>query len=262
MDFSPVEQNLRESFRVLAAGRPAGEVRDYSGVTIASSGALFQMFNAAFLAGQVTAAPGELEQRVATAAVHFRARGLGWSFWVCESLIDRRALRRAGRVFASQGLHLAVQLPGMVAGRVLPPRRALPAIDIRRVESEPTRQAFCDIGAICFHVPVPWFREIFLWEPLWNDGFAGFLGYVDGDPVATAATVVGGGAIGVYNVATLPHHRRQGYGEAVMRHAIDAARRSTGIERSILQSTDFGLNLYQSMGYQTVTTVAVYASES
>ncbi|MEO7649899.1 MAG: GNAT family N-acetyltransferase, partial [Bryobacteraceae bacterium] len=72
--------------------------------------------------------------------------------------------------------------------------------------------------------------------------------------------VTAGGAIGVYNVATIPAYRRRGFGEAVMRHAIEAARSESGEERTILQATEHGLSLYLSMGYKVVTNVAVYAS--
>src|ERR1700733_13821453 len=47
MDFHPVEENLRQSFRVLAAGRPRCDVIELPGVSIASLGVAFQMFNAA-----------------------------------------------------------------------------------------------------------------------------------------------------------------------------------------------------------------------
>ncbi|MGH9658049.1 MAG: GNAT family N-acetyltransferase [Bryobacteraceae bacterium] len=262
MDFLAVEQNLRESFRVLASDRPSADVRDVGGVTIASAGVAFQMFNAAFLALPVQGEAVELERRIATAAVHFRARGLDWSFWVCDDMVERRARRKMESIFSSQGMHKSVELPGMAADELAPARNALPPLEIRRVADEPTRLAFCDIGSVCFHVPNSWFREIFLWERLWRDGFTGFVAYRHGEAVATAATVWAGGSIGVYNVATLPRHRRLGIGEAVMRHALDEAARETGCRRSILQSTEYGYRLYQTMGYKKVTQLTVYASDT
>ncbi|MBM3774518.1 MAG: GNAT family N-acetyltransferase, partial [Acidobacteria bacterium] len=65
---------------------------------------------------------------------------------------------------------------------------------------------------------------------------------------------------GVYNVATIPGQQRRGYGECVMRRALEAARAEHGVARSILQSTPQGLRLYQRMGYRTVTKVSVYSS--
>ncbi|MEI9973653.1 MAG: GNAT family N-acetyltransferase [Ignavibacteriota bacterium] len=87
------------------------------------------------------------------------------------------------------------------------------------------------------------------------DRFAAYVAYVDEAPVSTAAIVIGGGAIGVYNVATMPDRQRRGYGEAVMRYALAEAQREHGIERSTLQSTPAGLRLYQRMGYRTITRV-------
>src|SRR5712691_11098005 len=240
MEFRKVEENLRHSFRALASDRPSGDVREIAGVSIASAGTPFQMFNAAFLASPVTG-PEDLERRIATARVHFHVRDLGWSFWVCADLLPPKLQPRAERM--------------------LPPRRALPEIEVRRVADESTRLAFCDVGCICFHVPLNWFREIFLCTPLWDSDFVGYVGYVNGEPVSTAATVTAAGAIGVYNVATLPGHRRRGHGEAVMRHAVERARQESGCERTILQATEHGLPLYLSMGYKTVTTVEVYAFE-
>jgi ribosomal protein S18 acetylase RimI-like enzyme len=72
--------------------------------------------------------------------------------------------------------------------------------------------------------------------------------------------VIADGVAGVYNVATIPPHQRRGYGELVMRHALEEMRREHGVERTILQSTPAGYRLYERMGYRPVTTVAVYSS--
>ena len=174
MEFEDVEANLRHSFRALALDRPGGDVREIAGVSIAASGAAFQMFNAAFLSCAVSS-PEDLDRRIAMARVHFRARGLTWSFWVCQDLLPAKIRGRSPQYFERAGLRLAVQLPGMTADRLLPPRRSLPAVEIRRVGDEATRLAFCDIGCACFHVPLHWFREIFLWEPLWDGDLVGYV---------------------------------------------------------------------------------------
>ena len=260
MEFNNVEENLRESFRALAADRPAGDVREMAGISIASAGTAFQMFNAAFLSSAVRDSE-DLDRRLTSARVHFQARGLPWSFWLCEGLLPLKAKKQAERICERKGLRLAVQLPGMVSDGLRPPRRALPKLEIRRVVDEATRLAFCDIGCICFHVPLDWFRDIFLRSQLWDNGFVGYVGYVNGEAVVTAATVTAAGAVGLYNVAPLPSHRRPGHGEAVVRYALERAREESGCERTILQATEHGLRLYRSMGYRTVTTVDVYASE-
>jgi ribosomal protein S18 acetylase RimI-like enzyme len=258
VDFVNVADNLRESFRVIAASRGAGEVRELRGVSIAAAGTTFQMFNAAFLSLGV-ATEAELAQRILLASLHFNARGLEWAYWVCEDFLEPKARRQSRRVFQKHGLHHSVDLPGMVAERIERPAKPLPRIEIRRVGDSVTRDAFCAIGSVCFHVPIAWFREVFDSHTVWGN-FAGYVGYADGEPVSTAAAVMGGGAVGIYNVATLPGQQRRGYGEAVMRHALGEACREHGIERSILQSTPAGYRLYERMGYRTVTSVAVYST--
>jgi len=256
--FESVADNLRESFRVIAAARSGGEVRELQGVSIAAAGVTFQMFNAAFLSEPVST-ENELARRILLPSMHFNSRGMEWAYWVCDGWLEGRARKRSRTIFERLGLRHSVDLPGMVADRLAPPARTPPAIEIRRVEGDGTRDAFCAIGSVCFHVPLVWFHEVFDNNQVWRE-FASYVGYVDGEPVSTTAIVVGGSAVGVYNVATLPSHQRRGYGEAVMRYALEDARRRHGIERSILQSTPAGYRLYERMGYRTITKVAVYSS--
>ena len=256
--FETVANNLRESFRVIAASRNAGEVRELPGVSIASAGVAFQMFNAAFLSGPVET-EAELNRRVALASVHFNARGREWAYWLCEDWVAPKARRRIRAVCGRLGLRHSVDLPGMAIDRLRPPEKTLPAVDVRRVTGGRTRDDFCGIGSVCFHVPIVWFTEVFDSDRVW-DRFRAYVGYVDGQPVSTTAIVMSGEVLGVYNVATLPEHRRQGYGEAVMRSAVSDARRDCGVERVILQSTTAGYRLYERMGFRTVTRVGVYAT--
>ena len=258
MNFQTVADNLRESFRVIAASRGPGEIREFQGVSIAAAGVTFQMFNAAFLSAPV-ATEAELKQRILLPYLHFNARGLEWAFWVCEDWIGSRALRHSRQVFERHGLRHSVDLPGMVAERILPPVKPLPRLEVRRVCDAATRAAFYAIGSVCFHVPLAWFREVFDSDTVWQS-FAAYVGYTDYEPVSTTAIVIGGGAVGVYNVATMPGYQRLGYGEAVMRHALADAQRTHGTERTILQSTQAGYRLYERMGYRTITKVAVYST--
>jgi GNAT superfamily N-acetyltransferase len=206
------------------------------------------MFNAAFLSSPVST-EAELAQRILLPALHFESRKLDWAYWVCEDMLEPRTRRASRRIFERHGLRHSVELPGMLAERVAPPAKPLPALEIRKVHDAATRDAFCAIASVCFHVPIQWFLEVFDDLVVW-DRFA----------VSTTAIVMGGHAIGVYNVATVPQHQRHGYGEAIMRHALAQAYDVHGTQRSILQSTPAGARLYHRMGYQTVAKIAVYAS--
>jgi GNAT superfamily N-acetyltransferase len=259
VDFRIVEENLRESFRVLASSRPTGVVREAPGVSIASAGVTFQMFNAAFLSAPVNG-ERELERRIATASTHFAERRQPWSYWVCEGWLDKKARRSVAAAFRKHGLHLATVLPGMMAGTLTDPIRTLPQFDVRPVADRKTWTHFCQIGALCFNVPLAWFQEVFDDDRVWESGFKGYVGYAGGEPVSTAGIVVASGAVGVYNVATVPGHQKRGFGEAVMRHALALPHEQHGAQPSILQSTAQGFELYRRMGYSVVTNVAVYTS--
>jgi GNAT superfamily N-acetyltransferase len=260
MRFEDIDANLRHTLCLLAARRPTGELHEAGGVTLASAGVRFGMFNAALISAPVAAREEGLAGRIAAAATHFRSRRLDWSCWVCEHWLEECIRPRADGIFSSFGLHRAATYPGMLAERIVPPQRSLPALEIRRIEDAATRLSFCQVGCVCFRARFEWFREIFDRERLWGDDLAGYVGYLHGEPIATALTVVGAGAVGIYNVATLPVYQRRGYGEALVRHGLEEARRSTGIERTILQSSPQGFSLYARMGYRTVTRFNVYAA--
>ncbi len=260
MDFRAVEENLRQSFRVLAAGRPRAEVAELPGVSIASLGAQFQMFNAAFLSAPVESAE-ELEERLRAARERFAARGEAWSFWFCEDWLTAGVRRRLTRSCQEAGLRLCAEMPGMAAARLREPKRAVPRLEYRRVGRGREIAAFRAIGATCFRVPLGWFSEVFDHAMEERPEFVCWVGYAEGEPVVTAATVrTPGNVIGVYNVATAPAHRGRGCGEAVTRHAIEAARRE-GDETVILQSTSLGYGLYQRMGFRDAARISVYNSE-
>lgn len=253
-----VEVNMLALFRHLAAARDSGETRELPGVTIASCGAAFHMFNAAFLSGPLEGGTPGLERCIVTAAVHFAARGLRWAFWLWEHRLEESARRQAKRVFSRHGLFLASRLPGMIAEEVKPAIRPRPDFEIRPVSGAVERADFCRLVAAAFSLPVESCREIYGPARVWRSGFAGFVGYVEGLPVTAAATMSDGRAIGLYCVATAPGWERQGYGEAIVRHALEQAA-SPG-RPCVLQSTEAGLHLYQRMGFRTVTMVSTYSS--
>ena len=229
------------------------------GVSIASAGVTFQMFNAAFPSEPIDSVT-ELEQRLTTASDYFRAQKLRWAFWICEDWLATGVRRRLSRTCETFGLRLSSEMPGLAAETVGPSTRKLPPIDVRVVQSTETLADFRNLGSSCFHVPLTWFSEVF--DPGVTDrqDFICWVGYADGAPVATAATISSHGVVGVYNVATAPEYRQRGFAEAITRHAIDAARRETETERVVLQSTSQGFRLYERLGFEVITRILVYNS--
>jgi GNAT superfamily N-acetyltransferase len=255
-----VEDNLLQLFRHFASAHDSGEIRELPGVSIASSGIGFHMFNGAFLSAPVQDVSSDLKNRIAGAGDHFDGRGLRWAFWVCEDKLESAIRNRVRSVFHDYGLGLASRHPGMLAGRLLPPARPLPALEIRRVNDRELRVAFCHVNAVVFEIPFRSCLEVYDLEPLWSGPFSGYVGYANETPVTVAATMATEQAVGVYSVATLLDYRKKGCAEAIVRHALREAHKKWGIERSILQSTATAIPLYYQMGYKTVTHFSVYSS--
>ena len=256
--FETMEANLRAALEIFSRAQPAGETRAYPGVAVACSALDFSMFNSVVLTGPAES-EAELDIRIKIAAAYYAVKRLPWSFWVSQGWLGRQARRKLESVFSRNGLHLVVELPGMAAERLLPPVRPLAALNCQRVSDERTRAAFTYIMAAAFGIPFSLCRAIYEAEKTWTGDFAGYVAYADEEPVATAATLTAAGVAGVYALATLAAYRRRGYGEAVMRHALEAARRETGIEATVLEASAPGLRLYERMGYRTMTQYAVFA---
>jgi GNAT superfamily N-acetyltransferase len=217
------------------------------------------MFNAAFLSGAVET-QAQLEARLLAARRHFDSRKLQWALWICDGWLTPAIQRKLSRICETFGLRLSAEMPGMAAEAIQAPVRKLPELEIRRVETVGTLSDFRAIGSTCFHVPIAWFGEVFDEDVMTRGTFACWVGYRNGVPIATAATVASPDATGVYNVATAPEHRRRGYGEAITRHAIDAALSEGDPGRLVLQSTSLGQRVYVRMGFESIARVLVYSS--
>jgi len=76
-----------------------------------------------------------------------------------------------------------------------------------------------------------------------------WLGSVGGRPVATARLHTAVGVAGVYTVVTVVDARRRGYGEAMTRHALLAAR-DAGLRIATLQSSPAGRGVYERIGFR------------
>jgi GNAT superfamily N-acetyltransferase len=254
-----VQENLIEFFRHFARTRSTGRTAEVDGISVASSGIAFHMFNAAFLSTPVHSGQ-ELERRIGLAADLLGAYDFRWAFWASEDKMDSAAAASATRVFRRHGLVPSLRHPGMVCCRLAPPARPAPELEIRPVVDSASRAAFAHINAIAFRIPFEWCRELYGVEELWNESFSGYIGFAGGNAVSTSATLIAADAIGVYAVATLPGHEHKGFGEAMTRHALTAAQERSGTELSILQATAAGLPLYRRMGYEVVTHFTVYSA--
>lgn len=238
----------------LASG--LGDVTQRDGMLLIDSGVNYGVFNIAMFAGPVSDLD-TLRRRLVTASSYYERRNTRWSLWLCDDLIAPVRTRSASYL-AEQGLRRLTEAPGMLAERLSPPDRHLPIVECRPVNDEKTRQDFAYATSVNFDIPIATCRQVYGNQDAWRHDYRGFVGYWKGVPVTTTAAVIAAGAIGIYSVGTVPPHRRKGYAESLMRQVIAHYTRTLGIERTVLQATRAGYDMYRKMGYRDVGHFSVF----
>ena len=256
-----VAQNLLQALRFFGQARDGAEIQDLPGMTLIYCGLNYAAFNAALIAEPIEGDPRVLERILEVSGKAFDTRNVRWTCWVCEDQLGVPLRALADRIFQKHGLRHLTEAPGMYAERLNPPQRALPALDVRPVADQRTRDAFAHIMSVAFEIPHSICAAIYGSERAWTGALSGYVGFVNQKPVTTTAASITGDVIGLYSVATIPACRRAGYAESIMRHVIEQTGRSHGIERTVLQATQDGFSLYRRMGYQTVTKFNVYIAD-
>jgi ribosomal protein S18 acetylase RimI-like enzyme len=127
----------------------------------------------------------------------------------------------------------------------------LDGFEIREVKDEESLRSWANVFVNGYGLPPDWESITFdLWMQLGLDfPFRNYLGYLHGKPVSTSTIFYGGGAAGIYCVATLPEARGKGIGAAITLHPLQAAREK-GYRVGVLQSSEMGFNVYKKLGFR------------
>jgi GNAT superfamily N-acetyltransferase len=150
-----------------------------------------------------------------------------------------------------------LQLTGMIASRVAPGRAVPRGLRLQVPEDDAGCAAMLEVNGAAYGMSLAAARPALGRHSFWAYHMPA-IGLVDATPVCSAAVIMASGYRYVALVATDPRHQKRGYGEAVTRHALDAAVQSHGDKPTFLHATDAGRPIYARMGYETVSTHTVF----
>lgn len=260
-DAAILSDNLREAMCFFGRARTDGEIHSMPPLTVISSGVEYGVFNAAVLCDGLDSDIEPLSRQMDASAGFYDRKKLPWSFWACDGLIgDMRSPVR--KLLDRHSLRHITTAPGMIAEKLKPPMHLLPALDVREVRDTSTRNAFSYVTAVSFDIPFSICEAVYGSGLGWGESLRGWVGYIDGTPVSTTATITTGRVIGLYSVGTLPGFQRRGCAESLMREAIQTTRRTAPADCIVLQSTRAGQRLYERLGFKVVTSFHVFLSRS
>jgi GNAT superfamily N-acetyltransferase len=189
-------------------------------------------------------------QLIQDTLAYFRARKVSSLTWWLEPQLELGAwdqsLRSRGFRYDNHTPGMAVELAGLSASG-----SASSQLEIRPIEDLAGLQTWTSTFMAGYGIPDAWAADLF-------DLFASlglvlpirhYVGYWHGQPVVTSTLFLAAGVAGIYNVATLPNARGQGFGAALTTTPLHEAR-DLGYRAGVLQSSEQGYHVYQRLGFQ------------
>ncbi|MDQ2906854.1 MAG: GNAT family N-acetyltransferase [Chloroflexota bacterium] len=200
-----------------------------------------------------------VEARIAQVLDYFRARevGIGWPVGPTTRPAALPAyLETHGLVRESDHIGMVADL--FTLNEEQPP---VVGLAIKEVLDQETLQAWRPVTLRGFETTAE--HAQMYYEGYRTLGFGGelpwhhYLGYLDGEPVASGSLLLHAGVAGIYGITTVPEARRRGIGTAITLHALREAR-ALGYRVGILFPSDMGLNVYRRIGFQECCRIPFY----
>jgi Acetyltransferase (GNAT) domain len=144
-------------------------------------------------------------------------------------------------------------VPAMVAMADDLRGRGRTQLQIAQIDGAESLEEAHGLAAAGFEAPADMLAPFFTSKVAAMPGLSIYVARAEGKPVSTATSLVQGDAVGIFNVATPPQHRRSGYASALtIRAAIDGL--ESGATFAWLQSTPASASVYRRIGFRQVDT--------
>ena len=228
---------------------PHVDLTDRPGLAISWPNTHFPFYNALFLTEQILDS-NMLQDRMQEAAAYMEARPYGGLLILCLDNLSGSAKKNLDATVARSKFVQTIPMTGM-AGNILPMEApGHSALRFVRIVDDSTIRVFAELNCVSYSVPIETSLSLVKEHTLWHDHAYGFVAYEGDKPVSTATAIVNDGCLYLFLVATSPDARRKGYGEAVVRHALQKAHEETGIRWTVLHGTEDGYPIYLRLGYR------------
>ena len=251
-----MEENFRGHLAYVQERTPGMVVEHREDLLLVDSGLPSDTFNVVAMA---RFAEADADRRIAEAVQYFRTVGRPFAWWVGPGSrpVDlERRLQEYGLKAVESDLGMAMDLAE------LPSRVDVPVgLEVRHARVASELSDFAAVVADLWEPPDPAVRLFYeSASPLLLEEDCPmrlFVGYLDGYPVAASELFVGGGAAGIYSVATRTPFRRRGIGTTLTWTALDEVRR-LGIATAVLQASELGQSVYARLGFRACCHFVVY----
>lgn len=258
------EDNLAALFMAMTTYLPAGELYRTPSLCRHHCQPTNPMFKGAWA---TRLAEADVDDAIEDTIGWFRARRAPYFFWwtgpsakpeglgarlQAHGLLDmaeqQKTLATGVKQTGAGAPVMVGRLAGMDAGLL---ERVPPGYELVEIEDEKGLSDFKKVFVATYGIPewagqawVDATRAIGVGRTPWRM----FVGYLEGEPVATNMLFVGGGVASVYGVATLPSAQGKGIGAAVTLAPLLMAQEA-GYHNAVLFSTEMGVRVYERIGF-------------